>query len=64
MVPNHVSLLDPTSRLTWSLYEYAALWRAVYGAYAIKSSLETLCKEKRISSRHQVSISLRYDLSC
>ena len=37
----------PTSGLSWSLYEYVALWRAVYGPSAIERRLELLVLEKR-----------------
>ena len=52
------------SRLSWSLYKCAALWRAVYGSSATEAPLRTIPEEKGISSRFRVSFSSRYDLSC
>ena len=54
----------PNSGLAWSLYKCAALYRAVYGAFATENPLGTIRKGKGISSRLQVSISSRSDLSC
>ena len=51
------------SSLAWSLYKCAALWRAVYGPSATERPIGTICEEKGISSRFQVSITSRYDLS-
>ena len=46
-----------SSRLAWSLYKGAALWRAVYGPSATGKPIRTIREEKGISSRFQVSIS-------
>ena len=52
------------SGLAWSLYKCAALLRAVYGVPTTDRPLGTIGEEKGISSRFQVSISSKYDLSC
>ena len=59
-----VSNGSPYSGLAWSLYKCAALCRAVFGSSATERPLWTIREEKGISSRFQVSISWRYDLSC
>ena len=43
--------------LAWALYKCAALWRAAFGPFATERSFETICEDKGISFRFQVSIS-------
>ena len=43
------------SRLTWSLYKCAALWRAVYGSSATQRFLGTIREEKGIFSQLSVN---------
>ena len=50
--------------VAWSLYTCVALWRAVYGPSATERPLGTIYEENGISSRLQVSVLTRYDLSC
>ena len=45
------------SRLAWSLYKCASLWRAVYGPSATERLLGTIHEETGISSRFRISIS-------
>ena len=45
----------PTSRLAWSLYKCAALWRTVCGLSATGRPLGTIREEKGISSRFRGS---------
>ena len=52
------------SRLAWSLYECAALWRAVHGLSATERPLGTIREERGIFSRFRVSVSSQYELSC